>query len=67
MDTISHNDIGTDEFATGGFTQSKAKTIHAPVIEEAFINMECTLKDVQDLSGAGITSMIIGQVCYRRA
>lgn len=34
----------------------------APVIGEAFINMECTLKDVQDLSGAGITSMIIGQV-----
>lgn len=24
--------------------------------------MECTLKETQDLSGAGITSMIIGQV-----
>ena len=24
--------------------------------------MECTLKDIQDLSGAGITSMVIGQV-----
>ena len=24
--------------------------------------MECTLKDIQDLSGAGITAMIIGQV-----
>ena len=38
------------------------KTIHAPVIQEAFINMECTLKTAQDLSGAGITSMVIGQV-----
>ena len=23
--------------------------------------MECTLKDIQDLSGAGITAMVIGQ------
>ena len=32
------------------------------MIEEAFISMECTLKDVQDLSGAGITAMVTGQV-----
>ena len=24
--------------------------------------MECTLKEIQDLSGAGITSMVIGRV-----
>ena len=41
---------------------SNAKTVHAPVIQEAFINMECTLKEIQDLSGAGITAMVIGQV-----
>lgn len=41
---------------------SKAKTIHSPAIEEAFVNTECTLKDVRDLSGAGIISMFIGQV-----
>lgn len=41
---------------------SKAKTIHSPAIEEAFVNTECTLKDVRDLSGAGITPMFIGQV-----
>lgn len=44
------------------FVLSKAKVIHAPIIQEAFINMECSLKEVQDLSGAGITAMIIGQV-----
>ena len=54
VDTIKHNDMETDE--------SNAKTIHAPVIQEAFINMECTLKETQDLSGAGITAMVIGQV-----
>ena len=53
---------GTDEFAAGGFTVSDAKTIHAPVIGEAFVNMECTLKDVQDLSGAGIAAMVVGEV-----
>ena len=52
----------TDEFAAGQFTLSNANTIHAPVIQEAFINMECTLKETQDLSGAGITAMVIGQV-----
>ena len=60
--TIHHNDLDTDEFAAGGFTLSTAKTIHAPVIEEAFLHMECTLKEIQDLSGAGITAMIVGQV-----
>ena len=62
VDTINHNNIETDEFAVGSFTLSNAKTIHAPAIQEAFINMECTLKEVQDLSGAGITAMIVGQV-----
>lgn len=32
------------------------------MIQEAFVNIECTLKSTQDLSGAGITFMIIGQV-----
>ena len=62
MNTIHHNEIDDDEFAEGGFTVSSAKTIHAPVINEAFLTMECTLKEVQDLSGAGITAMVIGQV-----
>ena len=58
VDTIKHNDMETDEFAVGHFTLSNAKTIHAPVIQEAFINMECTLKETQDLSGAGIAAII---------
>lgn len=58
IDTINHNDLETDEFAAGNFTLSNAKTVHAPVIQEAFINMECTLKEIQDLSGAGITAMV---------
>lgn len=62
INTINQNDYEGDEFAIGSFTLSDAKTIHAPVIQEAFINMECTLKEIQDLSGAGITAMIIGQV-----
>lgn len=62
VETIHHNEYEDDEFASGNFTLSNARTIHAPKIQEAFINMECTLKDVQDLSGAGITAMVVGQV-----
>ncbi len=62
VNTIHHNGFETDEFEAGSFTRSDAKTISAPMIQEAFLNMECTLKEVQDLSGAGITSMIVGQV-----
>ena len=60
--TINHNDYETDEFSVGDFSLVNAKTIHAPMIQEAFINMECILKETQDLSGAGTTAMIIGQV-----
>ena len=62
VDTINQNEYEADEFSVGNFSLVNAKTIHAPMIQEAFINMECTLKEIQDLSGAGITSMIIGQV-----
>ena len=37
VDTIKHNEMETDEFAAGQFTLSNANTIHAPVIQEAFI------------------------------
>jgi flavin reductase (DIM6/NTAB) family NADH-FMN oxidoreductase RutF len=62
IDTINHNDYEADEFSVGNFSLVNAKTIHAPMIQEAFVNMECVLKETQDLSGAGLTSMIIGQV-----
>lgn len=62
VNTIHQNEWDDDEFAAGGFTVSKGKTIHAPAISEAFLTMECTLKEIQDLSGAGITAMVIGQV-----
>ena len=62
VETIHQNGLETDEFAAGGFTPVPAHTIHAPAIEEAFLTLECTLHSVQDLSGAGITAMVIGQV-----
>ncbi len=62
VETIRQNGAETDEFAAGGFTLEQARTIHAPVIGEAFLTLECTLKELQDLSGAGITAMVVGQV-----
>ena len=62
VQTIHHNGEADDEFAVGGFTLAEAKSIRAPVIEEAFLTLECTLEQVQDLSGAGITAMVVGRV-----
>ena len=61
-ETIFHNEYDSDEFQTGDFTLEDARTIHAPVIREAFLTMECTLRDVQDLSGTGMAAMVIGEV-----
>ena len=62
VQTIHNNQEETDEFAAGGFALARARTIHAPVIEEAFLTLECTLEQVQDLSGSGITAMVTGRV-----
>ncbi len=62
VETIHHNGLDTDEFQAGGFTLEEARTLHAPRIGEAFLTLECQLKQVQDLSGAGLTAMVVGQV-----
>ena len=62
--TIHSNHMEDDEFQVGGFTMEAANAINAPLIAEAFMNVECKLEQVQDLSGAGITSMVIGKVAY---
>ncbi len=46
VETIRCNGAETDEFAAGGFTLARAKSIHAPVIKEAFLTLECTLEQV---------------------
>lgn len=60
--TIFHNEVETDEIAVGGFTPEPAKCIRAPRIQEAFMSLECTLHSSSDLSGKGVSSLIIGRV-----
>lgn len=62
IQTIAENGEDTDEIAAGGFTSEPSQTIRAPRIKEAFLCMECTLQSYTDLSGAGMTAMIIGRV-----
>ena len=64
VETIHHNNFEEDEFRAGDFTLTEAKEIHAPKIDEAFLSLECTLRSVEDLSGAGITAMVTGQVVH---
>jgi flavin reductase (DIM6/NTAB) family NADH-FMN oxidoreductase RutF len=60
--TIVNNSDDTDEIAAGGFVPEQAKCISVPRIQEAFLSLECTLHTNIDLSGEGITSLVIGKV-----
>ena len=60
--TIEQNGPEEDEFAVGGFSLEEGKAVHAPRIGESFLTMECTLRELRDLTGQGQTAMEIGQV-----
>ena len=62
--TIKNNDDEIDELADAGFTAEEAKTVSAPRIAEAFLTFECKLEHVMDLSGKGISAMIVGHVLH---
>ena len=48
--------------AVGGFTAEESVNISAPRIAESFLSLECTLESMIDLSGKGITSLVVGRV-----
>ena len=52
VNTIHQNEMNDDEFVVDGLTASDAQTIHLPAINEAVFAMECTMKEIQGLSGA---------------
>ena len=60
--TILYNQEDLDEIQAGGFTLEPATTLDAPCIRESFLQLECTLEEAKDLSGAGITAMVTGRV-----
>jgi flavin reductase (DIM6/NTAB) family NADH-FMN oxidoreductase RutF len=60
--TIFNNCDETDEIAIGGFTSEPSCCISVPRIKEAFLSLECQLKNNIDLSGKGIQCLVIGQV-----
>jgi flavin reductase (DIM6/NTAB) family NADH-FMN oxidoreductase RutF len=60
--TITDNSEDADEIAAGGFTPENSCAINVPRIQEAFLSLECTYHSSIDLSGKGISSLIIGKV-----
>jgi flavin reductase (DIM6/NTAB) family NADH-FMN oxidoreductase RutF len=60
--TITDNSDDTDEIAAGGFTSEQACSVNVPRIKEAFLSLECKYHSAIDLSGKGISSLIIGKV-----
>ena len=41
MATIRHNEMETDEIAAAGLTAEPASWVHAPLVRECFMNLEC--------------------------
>lgn len=60
--TILYNQEDLDEIQAGGFTLEPAATMDVPCIRESFLQLECTMEEAKDLSGAGITAMVTGRV-----
>ena len=60
--TVFDNAWETDEIAAGGFSSEPSARVKAPRIREAFISLECEFVSAADLSGQGISSLLIGKV-----
>ena len=60
--TIKNNDDNTDELEAVGLTAEASSVVKPPRVKEAFLSFECKLHSDTDLSGKGITTMIVGQV-----
>lgn len=60
--TVENNGDDADEIEVAGLTYEAAREVSAPRIKEAFLTFECKLESIADLSGKGISAMIIGQV-----
>jgi flavin reductase (DIM6/NTAB) family NADH-FMN oxidoreductase RutF len=62
--TVEHNGPAEDEFAVGGFIEETARTVAVPRIAERFLTLECKCERIEDLSGEGLTAMVIGRVTH---
>ncbi len=62
--TVEHNGDDTDELAAAGLTAEPAQAVDAPRVAEAFLTLECRLERHLDLSGRGITELVIGRVMH---
>jgi len=62
--TIKNNDEELDEMTVGGFIEEKPSVVSVPRIAQAFMSLECTLESEQDISKAGVNSLIIGKVVH---
>jgi flavin reductase (DIM6/NTAB) family NADH-FMN oxidoreductase RutF len=60
--TVTDNAEDVDEIEMAGLTSEPAAVVSAPRIREAFLTFECKLQSNTDLSGKGISAMIVGKV-----
>lgn len=60
--TIRENGACDDELEAAGLTAEASGILKSPRVKEAFLSFECRLHSNTDLSGRGISAMIVGQV-----
>ena len=60
--TIVDNGDEVDEIVSSGLTTEAARIVAMPRVKEAFLTFECLLESVSDLSGKGVSAMIVGRV-----
>ncbi|MGD9143414.1 MAG: flavin reductase family protein [Dehalococcoidia bacterium] len=64
MDTITNNDMDTDEITTAGLTIETAKLVNAPRIEECFLSLECKLGWHKPLHEGSVWHVFAGEVVH---
>lgn len=62
--TIDKNGEDADEIELAGLTAEPAIEVKAPRIKEAYLTFECKLESTADLSGKGISAMVVGRVLH---
>lgn len=62
--TVFNNAEDADEIAVGGFTAEPGQSIQVPRIREAFLSLECKYESQMDLSGKGISALVVGRVIW---
>lgn len=62
MKTVENNGYDTDELSASGLTVLPADQVHAPMVQECFLNLECELEWEKELVPGGDHIVMCGKI-----